>query len=54
MEPRPDDRDGYVPNVIYSCGGLVRGRTLLLPYGIADDYTAFATVDLNALLDAMK
>jgi predicted GH43/DUF377 family glycosyl hydrolase len=54
LEPSPDDRDGYVPNVVYSCGGLVRGRTLLLPYGIADDYTAFASVDLDALLDSME
>lgn len=54
LEPSPEDRDGYVPNVVYSCGGLVRGRTLLLPYGIADDYTGFATVDLDALLDAME
>lgn len=54
LEPSPEDRDGYVPNVVYSCGGLVRGRTLLLPYGIADDYTAFTTVDLDALIDAME
>ena len=54
LEPSPEDRDGYVPNVVYSCGGLVRGRTLLLPYGIADDYTAFATVDLDALIAAME
>lgn len=54
LEPSPEDRDGYVPNVVYSCGGLVRGRTLLLPYGIADDYTGFATVDLDALIDAME
>ena len=54
LEPSPEDRDGYVPNVVYSCGGLVRGRTLLLPYGIADDYTAFATVDLDRLMDAME
>ncbi|SFP64460.1 glycoside hydrolase family 130 protein [Sphingomonas rubra] len=53
LEPGPADRDGYVPNVVYSCGGLVRGRTLLLPYGVADEYTAFATVDIDRLLAAM-
>ena len=53
LEPSPDDRDGYVPNVVYSCGGLVRGRTLLLPYGIADEYTGFCTVEIDRLLSAM-
>lgn len=46
----PNARDGYVPNVVYSCGGLVHRRTLLLPYGIADSFTSFATIDLDQLL----
>ncbi len=54
MEPGPEDRDGYVPNVVYSCGGIVRGRTLLLPYGIADNYAGFCTVDIDAILAAME
>jgi predicted GH43/DUF377 family glycosyl hydrolase len=54
MEPGPEDRDGYVPNVVYSCGGLVRDRTLLLPYGIADNYASFATVSIDDILAAMK
>ena len=53
IEPSLDDRDGYVPNVVYSCGGLVRGRSLLLPYGVADNYTRFATVSIDALVSAM-
>jgi len=48
------ERDGYVPNVVYSCGGLVHERTLLLPYGAADSFTAFATVDVDDLLAAMR
>ena len=54
LEPTDSERDGYVPNVVYSCGGIVRGRTLLLPYGVADDFTAFATVDIDLLLAAMS
>ncbi|WP_374943456.1 glycoside hydrolase family 130 protein [Sphingomonas sp.] len=54
MEPGPEDRDGYVPNVVYSCGGIVRDRTLLLPYGIADNYAGFATVSVDDLLGAME
>lgn len=53
LEPEADDRDGYVPNVVYSCGGLVRGRTMLLPYAVADEFTRFCLVDLDGLLAAM-
>jgi predicted GH43/DUF377 family glycosyl hydrolase len=54
LRPRPEERDGYVPNVIYSCGAMVHGRTLLLPYAIADSFTTFATVKLDDLLAAME
>ena len=53
VHPSPKERDGYVPNVVYSCGGLVHDRTLLLPYGVADDFTAFAHVALDDLLPAL-
>lgn len=54
IRPSPEMRDGYVPNVAYSCGALVLGRTLLLPYGVADSFTAFATVALDQLLHMME
>jgi predicted GH43/DUF377 family glycosyl hydrolase len=44
------ERDGYVPNVVYSCGSLAHGDLLLLPYGASDASVAFAFVDLPALL----
>lgn len=50
VHPSPKERDGYVPNVVYSCGGMVHDRTLLLPYGVADNFTAFAHVALDDLL----
>jgi len=53
LRPSANERDGYVPNVIYSCGGLVHGRTLILPYAVADSFTTMATVPLDALLAAM-
>jgi predicted GH43/DUF377 family glycosyl hydrolase len=53
LTPEAADRDGYVPNVIYSCGGLIHGDLLWLPYGASDARVGFATVDLAALLDAM-
>jgi predicted GH43/DUF377 family glycosyl hydrolase len=54
VQPGPDQRDGYVPNVVYSCGGLVRDRTLLLPYGVADNFATFATVSVDELVSAMR
>ena len=53
IRPSAAQRFGYVPNVVYSCGSLVHGRKLLLPYAIADDVTAFATVGLDSLIAAM-
>jgi predicted GH43/DUF377 family glycosyl hydrolase len=48
--PQADERHGYVPNVVYSCGGLVHNDTLFIPYGISDAATGFASVSLDALL----
>ena len=53
LAPESRARDGYVPNGVYSCGALVRDRTLLLPYGLADNFAAFATVELDELVKAM-
>ncbi|WP_174285807.1 glycoside hydrolase family 130 protein [Sphingomonas bacterium] len=53
VEPSPGERDGYVPNVVYSCGSLANGRRLLLPYGVADYFTTLATLSIDDLLAAM-
>lgn len=53
LRPSGAQRDGFVPNVIYSCGALLRGRMLLLPYAVADNFTAFATVDVDRLIQEM-
>ncbi len=53
VHPSPKERDGYVPNVVYSCGALIHDRTLLLPYGVADSFTTFASVKVDDILDAM-
>ena len=54
LRPGVLERDGYVPNVLYSCGGLVNGRTLILPYAVADSFTTFATLSVDQLLAAME
>jgi predicted GH43/DUF377 family glycosyl hydrolase len=48
--PNSDEREGYVPNVLYSCGALVHNGKLIIPYGVSDSSTAFAEVDLNELV----
>jgi predicted GH43/DUF377 family glycosyl hydrolase len=53
LAPAEDERDGYVPNVVYSCGALAVGDVLLLPYGASDASVRFAFVDLPALLARM-
>jgi len=50
LMPTESERDGYVPNVVYSCGGLVHAGRLILPYGVSDRSTKFASLDLKALL----
>jgi predicted GH43/DUF377 family glycosyl hydrolase len=46
-------RDGYVPNVVYSCGGLAHGDHLVLPFGIADQRISIATFSISALINSM-
>jgi len=50
IAPTADERDGYVPNVVYSCGSLVHHDTLVLPYGASDSVIRIALIDLRALL----
>ena len=52
--PQEDEREGYVPNVVYTCGALVHGGMLVLPYAVSDSAIRFARVDLKSLLAAMK
>jgi predicted GH43/DUF377 family glycosyl hydrolase len=54
IQPNASERDGYVPNVVYSCGSLVHGKLLVIPYGISDYASTFATIPLEQLLAAMK
>ena len=54
LKPNENEREGYVPNVVYSCGALVHEGTLIIPYGLADQATGFATVPLDEVLGAMQ
>jgi len=52
--PNETEREGYVPNVIYTCGALLHGRELIIPYAMSDSATSFATISLDELLAAME
>ncbi|SRR5579871_284081 len=54
LEAEGSERDGYVPNVIYSCGSILHGRELILPFAISDSETHFATVPVDDLLASMS
>ncbi len=54
LSPDEVEREGYVPNVVYSCGSLVHAGQLILPYAMSDTASSFATVPLADLLAAMK
>jgi predicted GH43/DUF377 family glycosyl hydrolase len=53
LKPNESEREGYVPNVVYTCGALVHDGELIIPYGMADHATGFATVPLAEVLAAM-
>jgi predicted GH43/DUF377 family glycosyl hydrolase len=53
IKPNDKERKGYVPNVVYTCGALVHEDQLVIPYGLADHATGFATVPLAEVLAAM-
>jgi predicted GH43/DUF377 family glycosyl hydrolase len=50
LTPQADEREGYVPNVVYSCGSMIVGDHVVLPYGFADVGASIATVGLEQLL----
>jgi predicted GH43/DUF377 family glycosyl hydrolase len=54
LAPDPTEREGYVPNVLYSCGGQVHGENLVIPYAMSDWASGFALVNLQDLLGKLK
>ncbi|MBZ5609213.1 MAG: glycoside hydrolase family 130 protein [Acidobacteriia bacterium] len=54
LKPNQNEREGYVPNVVYTCGALLHNGELIIPYGLADHATGFATVPLAEVLAAMQ
>jgi len=48
------EREGYVPNVVYSCGSIIHNNNLILPYAMSDYASTYATVDLKELIAELK
>jgi len=53
LEPTQEEREGYVPNVVYSCGSLIHNGTLIIPYAMSDQSSSFATVPVDQLLNEL-
>ena len=53
VRPDPSQREGYVPNVVYTCGALRHGERIILPYAVSDTFANFATIRISELLGAM-
>ncbi len=54
VRPDPSEREGYVPNVVYTCGAIRHGSRIILPYAISDNYSNFATIEIATLLGTME
>jgi predicted GH43/DUF377 family glycosyl hydrolase len=53
VRPEPSDREGYVPNVVYTCGGMRHNERVVLPYAISDTFCTFAAMKTAALLESL-
>jgi predicted GH43/DUF377 family glycosyl hydrolase len=54
VRPEASEREGYVPNVVYTCGAIRHGEQIILPYAVSDTFSNFATIEIRALLRAME
>jgi len=54
LRPEPSEREGYVPNVVYTCGAMRHNDQIILPYAVSDSFSNFATIKISALMQAMK
>jgi predicted GH43/DUF377 family glycosyl hydrolase len=53
VRPEPSDREGYVPNVVYTCGGIRHNDRIILPYAVSDTFCNVATMKIGALLESL-
>ena len=53
LTPREEEREGYVPNVVYSCGSIIHNNELIIPYAMSDINSGIATVNVKELIKCM-
>src|SRR6185295_5883520 len=53
VQPEPTEREGYVPNVVYTCGAMRHRDQIILPYAVSDTFSNFATIKIAALMQAI-
>lgn len=53
LVPAESEREGYVPNVVYTCGAIIHNHELIIPYSMSDTASGFAAVSVEALLNRM-
>jgi predicted GH43/DUF377 family glycosyl hydrolase len=53
VRPEPSEREGYVPNVVYTCGAMRHNDRIILPYAVSDTFSNFATIKIDALMGIM-
>ena len=53
VRPEPTEREGYVPNVVYTCGAMRHADQIILPYAVSDTFSNFATIKIAALMQAV-
>jgi predicted GH43/DUF377 family glycosyl hydrolase len=53
IRPEPSEREGYVPNVVYTCGAMHHNGHIILPYAVSDTFCTFAAIEVSALMDLM-
>jgi len=54
LRPEPSEREGYVPNVVYTCGAMRHNDQIILPYAVSDTFSNFATIKISALMQTMR
>jgi predicted GH43/DUF377 family glycosyl hydrolase len=54
VRPDPSEREGYVPNVVYTCGAMRHGDFIILPYAVCDTFSNFATIRIAELMNILK
>jgi predicted GH43/DUF377 family glycosyl hydrolase len=54
VRPEPSEREGYVPNVVYTCGAMRHGDFIILPYAVSDTFSNFATIRVAALMNILQ